>query len=298
MPASSEFANLFPITVRDETGGQVDLSTSERRNEYIQALEESLKSQGWFIHGQRFGRLTAHPRGASISVPESVSQIARLFRAYSFQFRHYWGRLYLCVDYSLEVRNVLSVHALTSVFPAADLINRSALAQWNGWRRGKIVSADPEWTHVRLYEFESEERLPSSKVIPSLPTFMIERVLAHRNVSYDLHRAIKEGSLSLDPNAPRIRAEKTRAIVAEIERTIFPLTVGAVSVSLGTDAVALQRPRNGQQGFIGRTLNEPSVEFNNHRETPDISGQHYEVRIVQQHTEDNRSRSDVHARDA
>lgn len=268
---ATEFANLFPISVVNRNGQAVKDFHSGQQQDFLIALRNALRSEGWFIHGIRYGRLTAHPKGATIRLPENVRALVRLYPAYSFQFRHYWDRLYLCVDYSLEVRNRLSVQALLDVFQSNELINKGAIAQWNGWQNGRIISIDEEWTRVRFYEFENEEQITSSKVIPSLPPPMMDRVLSNRNIHFDLHRAIKEHSLSLNPNAPRIRADKTQSAVEDIERTVFPLTVGGMSAVLSPEPVALLHPTaTTQSGFFVTYLPEPNVEFNHHRESADI----------------------------
>src|SRR5262249_40935709 len=155
------------LTLRDRSGQQVRAPSDDQQQELLHAFRNALRSHGWFIHHVRYGRVVAHPKGAKIPLPDNVSAIVRLFPACIFQFRRYWGQLYLCLDYSLEVRTVLSVQELLSVFEPGELLHRSALARWdNSWQRAQILAIDNEWTQVRFLDFESEDQLPSAKVIP------------------------------------------------------------------------------------------------------------------------------------
>lgn len=162
------------------------------------------------------------------------------------------------------------VQELFNIFKPGDLIGKSVLAQWNGWQRGKIVSLDEEFTRVYLFDYEREEQIASNKVIPNLTTAMIDILLAHEKVKFDLHRVKKQHSFSLEPGASRTRAERTEAVATEISQSVFPLQVNGMQVLMQPNPTALFRQSGDPQSFHVYTLPEPSVEFNHHREGQDI----------------------------
>src|SRR5258708_1610268 len=132
----------------------------------------------------------------------------------------------------MEVKNVLNVSDLLMYLKPSEFVHRTALVQWKGQRLGTIISADQEWAHIRFADFEQEEQIASSKVIPSLPTTLIEQVLKQRKVKFDLYQAIKEHSLALEPSAPRMRVEKTLAAAKAVAATIFPFNFSSIRASL------------------------------------------------------------------
>ena len=269
----SEFANLFPISLLGNDGSQQqEKPTSDIVRKGMTAFKNSLEAKGWHLHRLGYGRITAHIKGTEIDVPGNVRRILRLFPAYSFQFREYWGLLYLCIDYTLEVRNVLPVPQLLSALASSDIKGRSALVSFNGWQRGRILSADSEWALVWLEDLETEERIPSAHVIPNIPGYLLDRVLAKQNVQFDLHRATKQHSLALTKNASRMRADKIRNAANELATKIFPLKAGAITLSLSEQAIPLIRSRDGkhENRITLYQLPEPTVEFNQHREETNI----------------------------
>ncbi|MCW3097908.1 MAG: putative transcriptional regulator [Chthonomonadaceae bacterium] len=268
---SSEFANLFPVDIVSQGDRQPGNRRVDEQRELLDGLQNALKGQKWFIHNVRFGRLVASPPRTSIALPENLAHIFRLFPAYSFQFRQYWGQHYLCIDFRLEVRNRLTIQSLLSLLPSTELFNRTALVKWeNEWRRARILSIDSEWTRVRLFDFESEETIASDRVVPDLPVSLIDQVLMERNITYDLHRMIKLHSLSLTPGGARVRADKTQAVASELARTVFPLQLQDTTAIMQPKPAPLLRQSGARNGFHVQGLEEPSVEFHQHRHIADI----------------------------
>jgi predicted HTH transcriptional regulator len=268
---STEFANLFPLTfMLDSNQPPRPEYLSERFHDVRSSLRDALAANGWYIDNFGFSRLIAHRRGSDINLPAEVARSVRFYPAYSFQMRQYWGVYYLCIDYTLEVKNVLTLQALLANFGVNDLLGKTAVAQWNGWHRGKVVAADQEWTRVYFFDFEQEVQVPSSQVIPNMPRGLLEKLLQQMGIRFDLHRAIKQFSLALEPNAARTRAEKTQAAALDLAHTIFPLRMGDLLINLQTVPVALSRQRTGGTAFQLHNLPEPNVEFNRHHETQDI----------------------------
>lgn len=267
----TEFANLFPLTFVIE-GGQKRSAEYLRQYErgIMSALKDALVAHGWYIDKFKFGRLTAHRQKSNLLLPREVGNVVRFYPAYEFQLRHYWENNYLCIDYTLQVKNICSVEALLSIFQPSELTDKTAVAQWNGWYLGRITSADQEWSRVYLYDFDKEEQVVSSKVIPNLSKTLIRQVLYKRGIHFDLPQAIKKHSLSLEPNAARMRAEKTQAVAGDLVQSIFPLLVDGMKVTLQTTPVALSRQGTVGTGLLVRTLPEPSVEFNHGRASADI----------------------------
>lgn len=268
---SSEFANLFPIQVTRAT----NLSLSDYpqlRSEILGALGRSLEKNGWFIDRHSHGRVHAHKRGTGLPLPSSVTSVLRFYPAFSFQIREFWGLLYLTVDYELQVKNVLSVGDLLRLVPASKLIGSSAIANWNGWQRGKILSIFEGQCAIQFFDIgTTQETIPSEKVIPNLRTRVFDEILLKRGIAFDLGRAIKQSSLASQPNAARTRAARTETALADIAATVFPLALptGPV-VSLQPIPATLSRDLNVLSALNVISVSEPKVEFHHHQETADI----------------------------
>src|SRR5205807_2623186 len=117
--------------------------------------------------------------------------------AYSFQLYELYGQPYLCIDYTVEVKSTLRLPRLLQLqVPTNDLVGRRSLVHFRGWQAAKILSIDTEHTRVYLYDFHEETTLPNTDVMPELPTVLLEGLIARRAANFDLHRTIKQSSLS------------------------------------------------------------------------------------------------------
>jgi predicted HTH transcriptional regulator len=277
-PKSTEFTNLYPITFIYETGEDfVANNLNHQYEEVITSLKDALSANSWYIDKEKFSRIIAHKKGENIVINKDVDKIVRFYPSYLFQLRYYWEKYYLCVDYTLEVKNVKCIRDLltepmtnTTLIEPEKLLGRVAVAQWNGWQRGKIVSLDREWTSIYFFDFDQEFQVASSKVIPDLPKEFIEQILKQSGIVFDLNKKIKEHSLSLEPNSARVRAEKTQATANEIARSIFPIMFNGIRATLQTSPATLSRKNISSDMFKVHSLAEPSVEFSRQRESANI----------------------------
>ena len=266
----SEFTNLFPIRFVSDQGG-VNLSDlRSRKGELLKAFENTLESRDWFVDKSSRGRAVAHKRRIELPVPKGVARYVRLYPSYSFQVREYWGQFYLCIDYTLSVKNVRNVVELLGDLPEVDLVGLSTTAYWKKWLHGKITAVSPEWTTVFFYGFERQELIPSNKVIPNLPKRLVDKLVALAGTAFDLPRAIKDASLALEPGASRTRAARSEAIALDVAENVFPVGINGTSARLQPTPAPVVRDANARGALFAATLPEPSVEFNHHHETPDI----------------------------
>jgi len=266
-----EFANFFPLYISLDSA--VDTSTTDGRQlerEIISTLKDTLVAHGWYADRAKFGRLTAHQQGANIQLRRDVDRLIRFYPAYEFQLRQYFEKRYLCIDYTLEVKNICSVDKLLNVFQLTELIDKTAVAQWNGWYLGRITTVDREFSSIYLFDYEQEVQIPSGKIIPNLSKSLIKQLLSIQNIQFDLPKAIKQHSLSLEPNAARVRAEKTQMIATHLAQTIFPLSISGGQVILQPTPATLLRQGVVGSDLIVRPLLEPNVVFSHHHAVPDI----------------------------
>jgi predicted HTH transcriptional regulator len=268
---ATEFANLFPLKL---TFNGTEIPNPEQfrqiERDIMSSLKDALVAQKWYIDRYKFGRITAHRLKSDLTLPQNVNNVVRFYPAYEFQLRRYWGNYYLCVDYTLQVKNVSFVNKLLDVFQPNELVDKVATASWNGWQMGRITHATSEWTNVYLFDFEKEEQIASNLVIPNLSRNSIERVLQQRSIHFDLAQATKKHSLALEPGAARIRAEKTQAVINEIAQSIFPLRINVLSVLLQNTPISLPRQRATGKELLVQDLVEPKVEFNRSQSDPNI----------------------------
>lgn len=265
---STEFTNLFRLNLT--RGGQQETPKifNKRLKEVERYLMDALEGKGWFIDRNKFGEITAHRRGAGLAVPDPVRPYIQFFPAYIFQFKIFGSQMFLCLDYTLEVKNVSNVRSLLNLCTPEDLKDRHAIAKLSDWQRGRIIRAEAETTLVHFFEPDHEEFIDSAKVIPDLPLSFIGKILEAAHVRFDLFREIKKGSLALEPNSSRLRAEKSIATAGELATTVFPLMAGDVVLSLEKTPLQLFRGKDDLLSI--QSLTEPPVEFNRQQETADI----------------------------
>ena len=267
---STEFTNLFPLRFETKEGQSVDLDILEsRRKDFMTFLKDALQAKGWYVDRLSYGTLTIHRRGSGLHLPQGVQDSIGFYPAYKLQLRSYWGKFYLCIDYTLEVKNKLKNNALLRRIPSFDLKGRRAVAQLNGWHEVKIIKADTELTHAYFFDLDREESISSDKVISNLPIDQIKKVLKDFQIKFDLSQEIKRHSLALDPSSARIRVEKTAQMVQDIGKSVFPLIMENLKVFLDTIPEPLSH-ENKSSILQVQTLHEPSVEFRERRKLSDI----------------------------
>lgn len=267
----TEFANIFPLTFVTEEGKNLNPEQIRFQfKDFMVALKDALTGKGWYVDRLQFGRLIAHQRRANISLPGDVSRIVRFYPAYSFQIKRYFEKYYLSIDYTLEVKNVQSIQNLLTFLNKKELAHKVAVAQWNGWQRGRIIFVEDEGTLISFFDFEHEELILNNQVIPDLPQKTIERLLRAQHVSFDLSKATKQYSLATKPNEARIRADKTMRTAHKIAGKIFPVRFNNMQVFLQPTPVPLLQPDDKNNTFRVRKLPEPTVEFARHHESANI----------------------------
>ena len=262
---STEFTNLFPLHFVNREGQPVDPNTlNNRYNDFIIFLKNVLQSKGWYADRLRYGTLTVHKQEDPLELPQEVQNIVRFYPAYRLHLRRYWDEFYLCIDYTLEVKNVLRNNELLRKMPALNLEGRRATARSDDWFDAKIIKADPEFTHVYFFDLKREEKISSYDVIPDIPDEIIKIILRDSNIQFDLSKEIKRHSLVLDTGSARVRIEKTKHFAEEIEKSVFPLTMDNLKVFLHAIPIPLSHEEKPNTLHV-KILQEPSVEFREER---------------------------------
>lgn len=269
--AATEFANCYPLRFEPPLATGLDTNQKWDWNQLIfLGLLNRLKHAGWVIDSRRFGRLTVHQRGASIPIPGGADRFVRLFPAYVLQLKEFWGRLYLCVDYDVQVRNFQNCRQLLQQIDTSEIRNRRSVVKIDGWQDARILEADVERSKVLLLDSGREAEVASNQVIPSLPAFFIQNLMYRAGVHIDLHRLIKESSLSLKPQAARLRADKTNSVVQQLAREPFPLKLQDRLLILEPSPLMIPRYTERMGSPVLRTLEEPTVRFDHEQETRNI----------------------------
>jgi predicted HTH transcriptional regulator len=264
------FMNVYPLTVMKGNGRATSDEVHLRLGELTKALQGSLAAHDWYINNSSFSRIVAHRKGSDLSVP-LVNEVIRFYPAYCIQVHEMLGQAYISIDYTCQVLNVLRANAVSRHIQLEELVRRGCVAQMDSWRTGKIVRADAEWVTVYFFDNEEEKQVQLNRVIPNLSLAQIETILRDRNISFDLHGAIKKNSLANETAAARKRAEKIQITASQLSAEIFPVVFGEFNVRMGKDAVALSEiePRS-ESTFRVERLSEPAVEFRNHQQLPDV----------------------------
>ena len=265
---SPEFCNLYPFK-----GVPLEPDHDKRdhqKREIILALKNKMIAGGWFIDRHSFGQITAHRRGMALQSPSAVSQIVQLFPSYIFQIKEYGGRLFLLIDYTVEVQTVLQLAKILNYITKEHLIGNKCICQFQGWSYGKIVSIENNYCKIFIFDTKSEETLATTKVIPKLSLELIKQVFSLINIQYDLSKEIKRATFAADKNASRLRADITRDVVIGIFESVFPLNIGSSALTISTEPLRMSPKGDGINLLRIDSLKEPQVEFSKHKASPDV----------------------------
>ena len=265
---TQEYANLFLLEQSKERMSRDEFI--EIRGNILTAIKDALLNHKWFIDRFAFGRIVAHRQGNPLPLSPQVKKVAQIYSAYELQVRQYAENLYLCIDYKVELKNILKVNSLLDYFTVDDLIGKHAVAKYSGqWERGKILEIDSETTKLALSDLDTEVNIPNNDVIPSIGKTAIKRILAKKNIAHDLEQKIKEHALVSKRNAAKTRAEKTIRIVQHLADEIFPIKVNNLTLTLTKIPVPLKTSPPGAYSkdieplTVFHESEEPSVEFYN-----------------------------------
>jgi predicted HTH transcriptional regulator len=269
--ASTEHANLFLLRVQQGmTPATVD-AFRPRCREFLMTLKDALVAHKWYIDRCSFGRLVAHRRGAAFSAPKDVSSVLRIYPAYEFQVREYFGAFYLCIDYEVQVLNVRTLNKLEQQFQPEHFCEHRCVANKSGWREGRIISVDGEWAKVFFFDQNREQTVAATAVIPHCPLRTLEAILHRENIRFDIHQAIKRHSLASQPAAARPRAEKILAVAEHLAGEVMPIRFGDFVATLETQPAQLVEQIDGCENVLPlNRLSEPTVVFRQHHTTTDV----------------------------
>src|SRR4029077_10706255 len=105
----------------------------------------------------------------------------------------------------------------------------------------------------------------------NLKTRILDDILNMRSVTFDLGKAIKQASLSAQPNAARTRSARTEAAITDIVSTVFPMMLPTgPTVSLQPTPASISRDANPLSNLNAESVSEPVVEFQHQKETANI----------------------------
>ena len=268
---SVEFGNLFPLQVRREDQPVNHAILANRYRQLVETFRAALIGSGWYIDRLSHSRITAHIRGAELSLPPQVRDIVRFYPAYEFQFRQYNDILYLCLDYRCLALNVLSLTEIRKVATDERLEGGRCVAKQEGqWLEGRLMSLGEELTRIRFVSTGMEGLVQNAWIIPYCSLATIEASLQRSSVVFDLHGTLKRYSLAVRSNGARLRWDKITDIIEYVSERVFPIQVGDLEIDVSQDPIELVHDGGASRSFSVQRLSEPEVEFGAHRATIDV----------------------------
>jgi predicted HTH transcriptional regulator len=269
--ATTETLNFYRLSARQGTDPATSAELRVRHGEFLTSVKDSLASKGWYIDGFSFSRITVHRRGNELPVAEAARPYLRLYPAYTLQLHESQGQHYLCVDYTCMVLSVRKLNLVLRSIPKESLVGKTCVARSGQYRRGRITELTDDWATIHFFDTEEERSIAASDVIPNLSLRMIELLLRTEGVQYDLHAAVKRGSLASEQAAARMRAEKIQRFVESVADEVFPVVFGNFATTIETTPVSLTEQGSSEAScFRVSRLNEPRVEFRDGHSSSDV----------------------------
>ncbi len=172
---ASEFANLYPLLVTGHL-------PADARRAVLNTLRDRLEAEGWFIDRFAHGRINAHVAGNDFPLPEAVRRVVRIFPGSVFALREFHGRSYLVVDYTVEVKSVLTFADLQRRgHELGRFVGRWATAKTReGWSDALIEAVGSAEARVSPRDQGRVEHVAFHGVIPNLNLTEIRRELGRR----------------------------------------------------------------------------------------------------------------------
>ncbi|MDE2644801.1 MAG: putative DNA binding domain-containing protein [Bacteroidota bacterium] len=268
---STEFANLFPISIRQGDSPVDHTEFNAHYGEFLRTFRDVLAGNGWYIDRFRFSRIVAHIRGIDLNVPSDVKDILRLYPAYEFQIRQYLQYFYLCLYYKCQVQNVQKLHIVADQFGKEELKDRLCIANDTAWRRGKIVDYNSEFARIFFFDTESEQQVATNSVIPYLSFEMLKISLHSKEIPFDLAQAIKKYSLASKKGSARERIDKMEKMIGYIAEKLFPIQFGDMVVDITTEPLRLvEHGKAIHKIFPVSRLPEPKVMLREFHSSPNV----------------------------
>lgn len=266
---SDEFTNLYRLTGL-EISGQFDKSRDTRRL-IVGSLCNKLEASGWVIDSVGKGRCIAHRKGSMSPTPAALHRTVRIIPAYSFSVRSYFDRDYLIVDFTIQVRSVLTAQSAIARFGSEAVLNlRASASADSGVVRGRIAGVEGENITLRSFDSQEDEILPSAVVYPELRREAIDELVREAAPNFDLATAIKTEALANQRGAARTRAKRIHDIVEQVSRDIFPIVVSGDKINIDVEPLKLLVDGDGKRAFRVAQIKEPEVEFRAHHSTDNI----------------------------
>jgi predicted HTH transcriptional regulator len=263
-----EFTNLYPL-VGVSVAPDFERAKQQRR-EIQDALKNKLAANGWFIDRDSYGVITAHRRGVALPAPANVSKVVKLYPAYVFQIKEYFGKLYLLVDFTVTVQTVLYLSEVLTYLDAKQMVGLRSMAQVRGWSAGKLTEIEADHSKVAIFDYKSTESVPNNKIIPRLPSRLVKHVLQRIGSSYDLSLEIRKATFALSKDASRKRADYTQAVVDDLLTGVLPLKLPSSSVTVSPNPLHISARGDGSRELRVDSLTEPQVEFSKHHSGSDV----------------------------
>jgi predicted HTH transcriptional regulator len=266
-----EFSNLFWLDFKSEDGRSLqDQEIDFQFRDFMRVFGDALSARGWFLDYFRYSKLIAHQRGKDLPTGSKIRRFLRFYPATKFQIKKYWGKYFVSIDYTLEVKNILTLDLLLGIFTRKELENKRAVANQNGWKKCRINTINADTSIVYVFEDREEYEVESNRVIPDLSRTDIDKLLSRENIGYEYNKQVKRHSLASSTNASRARAEKCLNIASLISTSIFPLIINGMSVEMSAAPTPLLAHGEVGLGLDVSRLREPEVEFYHDHATPNI----------------------------
>lgn len=268
---TTEFTNLYPLMFYK---GNYLLNDNEINFLYIdffKTLSDKLISASWFIDDINKHKFIAFQKQKKYKFNNIIDEKVGFYPAFTFVIKKYWKKYYLCIDYTLKVKNRLTLNCLLSILTPQELIDNYAVAKWGTWKNCKILSLGNSNSQLEIIDDSQIVSVPNNIIYPNLSITMIDKILKQYINNFDIYKEIKNLSLCLDTNASYKRANKIQQLIEDMSfKNIFPLFLDGMTIKLTTQPLNLEKDINKQYSLVVRELEEPDVEFKFNKRTKNI----------------------------
>ncbi len=273
-PLTGEYTNLFEIQIAIKQVSEPEVPEKSLQTILLGLIKDKLNALGWFLDREGKSRITAHQKARNISQGEGIDKVVKFFAAYSIQIHKFKNKNYLSIDFSLQVKNSLTLDQLTR-YNFLDFSERKTLAKFekNLWAHGIIKTSDEIYSEIYFYDYDTTLKVLNKEVLPNLSKVEIKKILYYVDKRFNIDTKIKELSLAKSVNASRERWAKIEVISHYFAQEVFPITYNDFTASLNSKPVSLLSNYNDENAVfsVHHNLKEPDVKFADNSTAPNIA---------------------------
>lgn len=222
-------------------------------------IENAIAGNGWVVSS------FTHDIAIDLSSRPllEIKGLVSVYEAFKFNVRSFSSRVYLLIDFRVQVRNRATIKKISEIAPhiLSQKMGRGFVKIESKWLPCFIKSIDSSKQKISLVINQDEEETfleaDFDQIIPDLGNNQLAELVRASGNRINLARERK----TLSQLSPQERLSKIRKIVGDLKNRVFPTTVRSYRVELSIEPTKLLPPDFNPSS----SLREPAISLGNNQ---------------------------------